>query len=78
MMCCRPRILKYLQLCGPAASSQSAVIDYIQRFFPSNLRDLLLVSHFTALSAGQTHCPAGVPNTAVVHQATENETENYW
>jgi len=38
----RPRIQKYLQLCGPAASSQSAVIDYIQRFFPSNLRDLLL------------------------------------
>jgi len=40
---CRPRLEKYLRLCGPQAPSQAAKLtDYVRQFLPGNLRSLLL------------------------------------
>jgi len=39
----RPRIEKYLRLCGPTCKDETGrLIDYIISYFPSNLKDLLL------------------------------------
>ena len=40
---CRPRLEKYLRLCGPGAhTAASRLVDYVSCFLPQNLRDLLL------------------------------------
>jgi len=39
----RPRIEKYLRLCGPTCKTETGrLIDYVTTYFPSNLRDMLL------------------------------------
>jgi hypothetical protein len=40
---CRPRLEKYLALCGPSCISQaSRLVDYVTNFFPETLKDTLL------------------------------------
>ena len=42
-ICFRPRIEKYLRLCGPTCKDETGrLIDYVTNYFPSNLRDMLM------------------------------------